>query len=157
MDIRSFAETPGIVGGMITALLFLGFLIVHKWRGGHKPLPPGPAGWPILGSISLLGPLPHRDLHKLSQEYGPLFSIRLGSVRMVVVSTSQLAEEVLKTHDQIMSSRPAMIATNKLFYGAMDGGFSPYGPYWQYARKVIQVGLLTSTRINHFRVSGLIL
>ncbi|GKV09814.1 hypothetical protein SLEP1_g21254 [Rubroshorea leprosula] len=65
-------------------LLTLGLILLSLClRLGHRKLnlPPGP--WPIIGNLNLIGPLPHRSIHALSQEYGPIMQLRFGSFLVV--------------------------------------------------------------------------
>ena len=50
----------------------------------------------------MLGELPHRSLKDLSDAYGPILSLRFGSVPAVVVSSPDIAEHFLKTHDLLV-------------------------------------------------------
>ncbi|KAJ4831349.1 hypothetical protein Tsubulata_015971 [Turnera subulata] len=71
----------------------------------RKPLPPGPKGWPIVGSLPHIGKLPHISMAKFSQIYGPFISVKLGSRVVVVASSPATATEILKTHDRLFATR----------------------------------------------------
>ncbi|CAL1405031.1 unnamed protein product [Linum trigynum] len=71
----------------------------------QNPLPPGPKPWPIVGNLPHLGKTPHISLQNLSNLYGPLISLRLGSQLLVVASSPAAAAEILKTHDRLLSAR----------------------------------------------------
>jgi cytochrome P450 len=129
-------------------------LLVVRIRKPRRRLPPGPPGWPIIGNLLSLGTEPHRALEELSKKYGPLMLIRLGSIKTVVVSSPDMAAEIFKKNDQIMSSRPSMLVTDQIFYGhpvPLDIAWSTYGQQWRYVRKICTIGLLTTARINQFR------
>ncbi|KAL7586582.1 hypothetical protein Lser_V15G41171 [Lactuca serriola] len=90
-------------------------ILCWQWWSTHvrrRKLPPGPMPLPIIGSLHLLGDLPHRDLHKLSQKYGSIMSIRLGSIQCVIISSPEAAKLFLGTHDAIFASRPNTEAAN---------------------------------------------
>ncbi|KAK1400157.1 putative flavonoid 3'-monooxygenase [Heracleum sosnowskyi] len=112
----------------------------------HKPAP-GPRGLPIIGHLHLLGKQPHRSLYELSKKYGPIMSLRLGSVPTIVVSTSAASELFLKTHDTVFASRPKLQAADYLWYGTKGVMFSEYGTYWRNLRKFCTLELLSSTKI----------
>ena len=61
-------------------------------------LPPGPTGLPILGSFLQLGEKPHHSLSKFAESYGPLISLRLGSITTVVASSPETARLILQKH-----------------------------------------------------------
>lgn len=77
----------------------------------------GPLGLPLIGHLHMFEKLPHRTLFKLSQKYGPIMSLRLGSVPTIVVSSPAAAELFLKTNDAIFANRPKSQAANQLWYG----------------------------------------
>ncbi|KAM6568545.1 hypothetical protein CsatB_016530 [Cannabis sativa] len=111
-------------------------------------LPPSPYGLPIIGHLHHLGPLPHQSLHKLSNQYGPLMHLYLGSVPTVVASSPEVAKEFFKTHESAFSSRPLPSILNTLSYPSPDLTFAPYGPYWKFLKKVCMSQLLGGKTLN---------
>ncbi|XP_060198636.1 cytochrome P450 71A1-like isoform X2 [Lycium barbarum] len=91
-------------------LLALVFLSKYFNQYPKRKLPPGPRPWPIIGNLNLLGSLPHNSLHHLSQKYGDLMLLKFGSKPVLVASSPEMAKEILKTHDAIFASRPALAA-----------------------------------------------
>ncbi|XP_039132378.1 cytochrome P450 71AP13-like [Dioscorea cayenensis subsp. rotundata] len=96
--------------------------------------------------------MPHLSLHRLSKAHGPIIHLTLGEIPTIVVSSSRLAREVLRTHDLPMSSRPQMYSAFQLFYGCTDIAFSPYGPYWRQIRKLSIVELLSAKRVESYSI-----
>ena len=72
--------------------------VLSRGRRAYN-LPPGPKPWPIIGNLNLMGDLPHRSLHALSTQYGPLMQLRFGSVPVLVTTSAEMAKLFLKTHD----------------------------------------------------------
>ncbi|PHT89766.1 hypothetical protein T459_04879 [Capsicum annuum] len=75
----------------------------------------------------MAGGLPHRVLRDLAKKYGPLMHLQLGEVSAVVVTSSELAKQILKTHDLAFASRPKLSAMDIICYDSRDIVFSPYG------------------------------
>ncbi|TXG72401.1 hypothetical protein EZV62_000980 [Acer yangbiense] len=136
---------------VVFALLFFLQSLLWKRNAKTKRLPPGPRGFPIFGCLHLLGKFPHRDLHKLSQKYGPIMHLRLGLKPTVVVSSPQAAELFLKNHDQVFASRPPLLASKHFSYGQQALIFGPYGPHWRNMRKMCTSELLCSQKISSFK------
>jgi hypothetical protein len=84
--------------------LFLPLLLFfHK----HRTLPPGPKGIPIIGNLHQLDISNlHLQFSKFSKIYGPLFSLQLGLRQAIVVSSAEIAKEVLRNNDHVFSNRP---------------------------------------------------
>lgn len=99
-------------------------------------LPPSPLALPIIGHLHLLAPIPHQALHKLSNRYGPLIHLSLGSVPCVVASSPEIAKEFLKTQEISFLNRPQTAAVDYITYGSADFSFAPYGPYWKFMKKL---------------------
>ncbi|GAB4825590.1 hypothetical protein Ancab_008464 [Ancistrocladus abbreviatus] len=78
--------------------------------------------------------------------------LQLGRVPTVVVSSSAMAKEVMKTHDQVTASRPKLYSPKHLFFDCKDLGFSPYGPHWRHLRKITTLELLSTTRVQSYDV-----
>ncbi|KAL0314890.1 UNVERIFIED_CONTAM: cytochrome [Sesamum angustifolium] len=76
----------------------------RQYRRSAK-LPPGPYPLPIIGNILQLGQNPTRSLTKLSKTYGPLMHLKLGTIDTIVVSSPEMAKEILQKHDQDFSLR----------------------------------------------------
>ncbi|EXC30900.1 Cytochrome P450 93A1 [Morus notabilis] len=105
-------------------------------------LPPSPLALPIIGHLHLLAPIPHQALHKLSNRYGPLIHLSLGSVPCVVASSPEIAKEFLKTQEISFLNRPQTAAVDYITYGSADFSFAPYGPYWKFMKKLCMSQLL---------------
>ncbi|KAK6131158.1 hypothetical protein DH2020_035098 [Rehmannia glutinosa] len=117
----------------------------------NKKLPPeADGGWPLIGHLRLLsGPdLPHIILSNMADKYGPVFSIRLGVHRALIVSSWEIAKECFTTNDIIFSNRPKVAAIQHMGYNFAMFGFSPYGSYWREFRKITMQNLLSSNRVS---------
>ncbi|KAL0429936.1 UNVERIFIED_CONTAM: Trimethyltridecatetraene synthase [Sesamum radiatum] len=141
-------ETP-IWSACLLLLLFV-YLLAKTIRPRKLNLPPGPKPWPVIGNLNLIGPLPHRSLHQLSQKYGPLMQLQFGSFPVVVGSSVEMAKVFLKTMDVTFASRPKTAAGKYTTYNYSDITWSPYGPYWRQARKMCLMELFSAKRLESY-------
>ncbi|URD74299.1 cytochrome P450 [Musa troglodytarum] len=134
---------------LVPLSLLLLLLRVKRNSRGHPPCPPR---LPLIGNLHQLGSLPHRSLHALSQQHGPLMLLRLGQVPVLVVSSPDAAREVLRNQDHACASRPALKPARILLYGCKDLAFAPDGDYWRQLRKICSVHLLSPKRVQSYRL-----
>ncbi|KAG8365139.1 hypothetical protein BUALT_Bualt18G0073300 [Buddleja alternifolia] len=146
----------------LTILLYFFIFLIALLKGTSmsktksKPrlnLPLGPRKMPLIGNLHLFASShpPHCTLRDLALKYGPLMHLQLGEVTTVIVSSPEIAEEVLKTHDSTFAYRPSLMATEFMCYKNTDIAFSPYGEYWRQLRKICTLELLSMKRVHSFR------
>ncbi|XP_038686581.1 cytochrome P450 71D9-like [Tripterygium wilfordii] len=143
---------PIILAFLVFLLMLLRIWGKSKINKSNSVAPPSPWKLPLIGNIhQMIGSLPHRRLHDLANKYGPLMHLQLGELSTIVVSSPEVAKEVMKTHDISFASRPYILAIDVLFYNTSNMGFSPYGDYWRQMRKILTVELLTGRRVQALR------
>ncbi|WMV53474.1 hypothetical protein MTR67_046859 [Solanum verrucosum] len=98
----------------------------------------------------IVGGYPHHVLRDLAKQYGPLMHLQLGEVCVVVVTSSEMAKNVLKTHDLAFGSRPKHLVTDIITYDSRDIAFSPYGDYWRQMCKICVMELLNAKNVRLF-------
>ncbi|OAY64018.1 Cytochrome P450 71A9 [Ananas comosus] len=137
---------------LLVLLLLLVLLIARRNKTSPSlKLPPGPPTLPLIGNLHQLGSVPHRSLSRLSQRYGPLMRLKLGSRPTIVVSSANMAQEILKTHDLESCSRPSLTSYTKLSYASADIAFAAYGEYWRELRRIFIIELLSAKKVASFR------
>nr|AJD25202.1 cytochrome P450 CYP82U4 [Salvia miltiorrhiza] len=138
------------------SLLFLAtILIIYSYFSSTKKVttPPEPPGaWPLIGHLHLLDGLSPvaRTLGAMADRHGPVFSLRLGSHRGLVVSSWEAIKECLTANDRVFATRPSIAVAKYLGYGGASFGLAPYGPYWRDVRKMVTVDLLTARHLDDF-------
>ncbi|KAK7271716.1 hypothetical protein RJT34_27841 [Clitoria ternatea] len=134
------------------------FLLLFRFSNKGKEAPVISGEWPLLGHLPLLGATKtaHRTLGDLADKYGPLFTIKLGVKKALIVSNWEMAKECFTTNDIALSTRPNLIAAELMSYNQAFVGLAPYGPYWRELRKIVTFQFLSNTRLDqmsHIRVS----
>ncbi|KAJ9535700.1 hypothetical protein OSB04_un001145 [Centaurea solstitialis] len=117
----------------------------------HKNLPPSPPTLPLIGNLHQLGSSPHRALQAMAQTYGQLMLLRLGCLHVLVASSADAAQEIMKTHDSIFANRPKVNIPDRLSYGSRDITFSQYGEYWRQAKAIAISHLLSNKRVQSYQ------
>ena len=111
-------------------------------------LPPGPTGLPILGSLLQLGEKPHHSLSKFAESYGPLISLRLGSITTVVASSPETARLILQKHADNFLDRPVPDAIMAMPNPECTLGWVPGDHVWRNRRRVCASHLFTTQRLD---------
>ncbi|KAJ0024254.1 hypothetical protein Pint_08877 [Pistacia integerrima] len=147
-------STTAILGFSIVlyCLLWISRNLIRK-GSKKKGVPEAGGAWPVLGHLHLLGgpQPPHRVLADMADKYGPIFTIKMGVYRALVVSNWEIAKECLTTHDKVFANRPKTMASELLTYNFSMFGLSPYGPYWRQIRKIATLELLSTHRLEKLR------
>ncbi|PON99143.1 Cytochrome P450, E-class, group I [Trema orientale] len=92
----------------------------------------------------------------MADQYGPIFTVRLGSHRGLVMSSAEVAKECFTTKDLSSASRPNLLVAKHMGYDYAMFVFSPHGPYWREIRKIATLELLSSCRLEllkHIRLT----
>ncbi|KAK1271784.1 Cytochrome P450 71A9 [Acorus gramineus] len=137
---------------MLALLVILLYILVHySCISKNSNHPPSPPKIPIIGNLHQLGHFPHQSLRSLSLKHGPLMLLQIGRIPTLVVSSPEMAEQVLRTQDHIFANRPLVKIMDRLMYGQKNMSFSPYGEYWRQAKKVIILNLLSKKKVQSFQ------
>ncbi|KAK7329225.1 hypothetical protein VNO77_23376 [Canavalia gladiata] len=84
----------------------------------------------------------------MADTYGPIFTIKLGTKKALVINNWEMAKECFTTNDIVVSSRPRLVAIDHLSYNKALIGFAPFGSYWREMRKITTSAFLSSHRID---------
>ncbi|KAM7250557.1 hypothetical protein ACFE04_022440 [Oxalis oulophora] len=145
-----FAPTSILLGFVLFVLMAMK---IRKRNESTSTLPPGPRMLPVIGNLHVLlnGSLLHHRLRDLAVEYGPLMHLKLGEVSHMVVSSSEIAEQVMKTHDLNFCQRPRSLAAAILTYNFQDIVYGPFGDHWKQLRRICTREVLAPKRVQSFQ------
>ncbi|KAJ7966681.1 Cytochrome P450 [Quillaja saponaria] len=160
LDLQSQTALWFGIFAFLVFLCSLSWLSIKSRRPAKRAPPPPEAGgaWPLIGHLPHLvgSKTAHLTLGKMADTYGPIFTLRLGVYRSLVVSSWEIAKECLTINDKTFASRPKFLAPEIMGYNYAMFGFSPYGPYWRHVRKIATLEVLSIHRLEklrHVRVS----
>ncbi|ODM92572.1 Cytochrome P450 2J5 [Orchesella cincta] len=130
---------------LIAVLLLIGFLFFRKNKKDPR-YPPGPRSIPLLGNVLQLRKDPLQVFQKWAVEYGPIFSIRIGTQDTIVVNDPKLVKELFSDMNSI--GRPFNPVT--YYVGKGNGIITAHGQVWEAQRtftlrKLRDFGLLKSS------------
>ncbi|KAG7608116.1 Cytochrome P450 superfamily [Arabidopsis suecica] len=140
------------------AIIISGFVfIITRWNSNSKKrlnLPPGPPGWPVVGNLfqfARSGKPFFEYAEDLKKTYGPIFTLRMGTRTMIILSDATLVHEALIQRGALFASRPAENPTRTIFScNKFTVNAAKYGPVWRSLRRNMVQNMLSSTRLKEF-------
>ncbi len=95
--------------------------------------------------------LNHRNLSELAQKHGDVFMLRMGQRNLVVVSSPDLAKEVLHTQGVEFGSRTRNVVFDIFTGDGQDMVFTVYGEHWRRMRRIMTVPFFTNKVVQSSR------
>jgi len=135
---------------VLVLLSIIPALVLRTWLSGRK-LPPSPRALPLIGHLHLLGTHAHESMAHLSEKYGPVMYLKLGSRDSLVISSPEHAKEIFKNHDLTFSARPTLIVLDLLVTNKQGISFQSMNPSWRNLRKIFTMELLSPTRLQEWQ------
>ncbi|EHK18434.1 uncharacterized protein TRIVIDRAFT_47601 [Trichoderma virens Gv29-8] len=131
---------PWVVFGLGTLVLFLWRL--NKIGRRPKNYPPGPPTLPLIGNLHLM---PKKNAHlqfqRWAEEYGPVYSLMLGTKVAIVLSSDVAVKDLLDKRSSIYSGRPELYMGQEIMSGGNRPLFMGINSVWRRVRKLAH-GLL---------------
>ncbi|KAI1146431.1 cytochrome P450 [Nemania diffusa] len=123
----------------------LGVLFLYRLsRIGRRPkgYPPGPPTLPLIGNLHLMHKEKgHLQFQKWTNEYGPIYSLILGTKVMIVLSSDETVRDLLDKRSGIYSSRPDMYLSHDIVSGGFRMVSMAYGEAWRTDRGIVHNSL----------------
>ncbi|KAG5228494.1 geraniol hydroxylase [Salix suchowensis] len=153
--LSNFLENLDMDASASTIVTFMALFAIawYAWirvksKKESSSLPPGPRGLPLIGNLASLDPDLHTYFAGLARTYGPILKLQLGSKLGIIVSSPDLAREVLKDHDITFANRDVPAVARIAAYGGLDIVWSPYGPEWRMLRRVCVLKMLSNSTLD---------
>ncbi|KAM9325621.1 cytochrome P450 2G1-like [Gastrophryne carolinensis] len=126
---------------IIVCVIF--FILNITWARGHRNkgrLPPGPTPLPIVGNIlQLNGKEVFKSLNQLSEKYGPVYTIYMGTDPVVVLCSYDVVKEALIDKAEDFGARGHMPLLDRI----SDGGHGVVGSNGERWKQLRRFSLMT--------------
>jgi hypothetical protein len=137
-----------VIGLCLTWIFLKTFHIIPRGKENHKKLPPGPKPFPVIGNLLELGDKPHKSLTNLAKAHGPIMTLKLGRVTTIVISSANMAKQILQTHDQILSNRTVPDALRAHKHDEFGLPWIPVSSRWRNLRKICNGQLFSNAALD---------
>ncbi|KAM1040250.1 hypothetical protein ACFX13_030202 [Malus domestica] len=136
----------------VATIIVIGIRLLSCNPKNWKNSPPGPSGWPILGSLpQLLNKRLHEEFLDLSKIHGPLFSLKLGLKPAIVISSPEMVSKTLRQHEAVFSSRTVTEAIRVITYDTASIVYAAMAsPRWRVIRKILTEELFSRKAFEDF-------
>jgi phenylalanine N-monooxygenase len=92
-----------------------------------------------------------RWIHRLLKEMDTdIMCLRFGAVHVIIVSSPEIAREVLRKNDAVLASRPVTFASGSFSFGYKGSILTPYGEQWKKMRRVLTSEVLSPSMERRF-------
>nr|XP_006822908.1 PREDICTED: cytochrome P450 1A1-like [Saccoglossus kowalevskii] len=133
-----FLTTPfGVLSVVLMILILAGLWTLH--RPGY--LPPGPPGYPFIGNMLDMADNAHLSLTAHSKQYGDMFSIKLGTLDIVMLNSIGVVKEALVKKQDAFADRPSFFTGDIFSEGRRNISNGEYNPTWKCLRKYAHQGI----------------
>ncbi|KAG8949051.1 hypothetical protein FRC03_000485, partial [Tulasnella sp. 419] len=154
----SLQHAMGLFDHVSITTLFIGAGLIYSISrlskiGSREPhLPPGPPTHPIIGNLAII---PTKKVYltfmKWAKTYGDIFSLKIGSQTLIIVSSFEAANEILERNAAVTSDR-APFAPALRFGPTGNIALTPYGPGWKKMKKAVNESMKPSVRKENHKV-----
>lgn len=123
------------------------YVVFRRISKDLKPLP-GPKGYPFLGSVlEFPKTFSYHKFKEWSDQYGPIYQVNILGKSHVIISSEDMANDLLALRGAHYSDRPPIVMLHELISANGNLGTSPLNKYWRNSRK-LSAAAFTSTSLK---------
>lgn len=108
----------------------------------------------ICNDLQVGDDLNHKNLMTMAKKFGEIFLLRMGVRNLVVLSSPDLAREVLHSQGVEFGSRTRNVVLDIFTGKGQDMVFTVYGDHWRKMRRIMTVPFFTNKVIIHLAMKG---
>ncbi|KAJ8130366.1 hypothetical protein O1611_g3264 [Lasiodiplodia mahajangana] len=121
----------------IVFVIVLGFWYLSNIGSRPRHYPPGPPTLPLIGNLHQIPrEKRHAQFAQWAREYGPIYSLILGTKVMIVLNSDVAVRELVDKRGGIYSSRPDGYIAQDVLSGGLRVLLMPNNGPWSIARKL---------------------
>ncbi|KZV76226.1 cytochrome P450 [Peniophora sp. CONT] len=119
-------------------LNLLGYALYRYFNSPWRRLPPGPTGYPIIGSALKLLDAPW--LFNECAKHGDVVYLNAAGRPTLILNTQKAAADLLDRRAATYSGRPRLIVGHELMCGGLFFAMEPHNDRWRRQRRVVHEG-----------------
>jgi ent-kaurene oxidase len=130
---------------IVAWVLYVRFVSSSHQLFNKKKLPPSIPGLPVLGNLlQLMKEKPHHTFTSWAQNYGPIFSIQVGSIKQVIITSPEIAKEAVITKFDSISTKVLPLGLKIMAHERNVLVMANYGDDHRFLRKLVVGNLLNA-------------
>ncbi|KAL2324932.1 hypothetical protein Fmac_023990 [Flemingia macrophylla] len=136
---------------LLVIMLACTLMFIHLHVRSRKTsynLPPGPSLLTIIRNSLELYKKPQQTIDKIIKAYGPIMRFKIGQGTTIIISSTNAAKEILRTHETLFSDRPNPDITTPYNHNNYSMAFLPISPLWQKLRKICHGNLFSTKTLD---------
>jgi cytochrome P450 len=111
---------------------------------------PGPRPWPLVGNaLQVKLARLHKDIEGWAQQYGPVFKMRLGPTKVLVIADHKIEGALLKDRPDGFR-RPKQLVDTLEEMGLQSGLLTAEGDAWKHQRRMVMASLTPNNVRSYF-------
>lgn len=140
-----------VLAGAIALIVGVGRIVAARRRNPRRlPLPPGPKGLPLVGTLSgLPREIPWKGWHELCQTYGGMFYFSVFGQGILVLDSYSWANELLEKRAVKYSNRPHAPMLELMDLPSWNFSMMQHGPDWKQHRRAFHQ-FFNNTAVSQF-------
>ncbi|EMD34422.1 hypothetical protein CERSUDRAFT_158908 [Gelatoporia subvermispora B] len=151
MTVEATFSSESVLIGLSVLLVVLFYQFRHLSKR-HASLPPGPpAHW--FRGYAVSGSYVPRQFANLTQQYGPVFTVKQGRDTVVVIGRYEArncaANEIMNKHAADLVDRPRQVAAGEILSGNMRVVVTGAGSYWRKLRKALHAMMQPKVAVTY--------
>ncbi|KAI0028825.1 cytochrome P450 [Vararia minispora EC-137] len=146
-----YSSSSSYLTVLFTSLL-AAYLLARYLRSSWRHLPPGPTGYPLIGSVLSL--FDKKRFFAACESYGDVVSVNIAGQLVVILNTQRAAADLLDRRAVNFSGRPRSIFFHELLCGGLIISTEGQTDRWKRMRRAVHEAFRPSAAGNYYAIEG---